>query len=115
MVDPIPEEIKEIPIHENHAEDTAAPADPFEVAKQKFNAGEELSSENQKILIDHKICPSCGSRKGLWDNPAKFKLDGTIQFDANRCCMNCNKRFFLSTEGVFKFDVTPAADRQLIQ
>lgn len=115
IVDPIPEEIKEIPIPENHAEDTAAPADPFEVAKQKFNAGEELSSENQKILIEHKICPSCGSRKGLWDNPAKFKPDGTIQFDANRCCMNCNKRFFLSTDGVFKFDVTPAADRQLIQ
>lgn len=115
MVDPIPEETKESPSVENHSEDTTAPADPFEVAKQKFNAGEKLSPADIAVLIAHKICPACGSRKGLWDNRAKYKPDGTILYDANRNCMECDTRFILSPEGVFKYPVTPKTDRQLIE
>lgn len=115
MVDPIPEETKENPSVENHSEDTTAPDDPFEVAKQKFNAGEKLSPADIAVLIAHKICPACGSRKGLWDNRAKYKSDGTILYDANRNCMECDTRFILSPEGVFKYPVTPKTDRQLIE
>lgn len=115
MIDPIPEETKENPSVENHSEDTTAPADPFEVAKQKFNTGEKLSPADVAVLIAHKICPACGSRKGLWDNRAKYKPDGTILYDANRNCMECDTRFILSPEGIFKYPVTPKKDRQLIQ
>jgi len=113
--EPAHEESKDISNFENQAENTAAPADPFEVAKQKFNAGEKLSPADIAVLIAHKICPACGSRKGLWDNRAKYKPDGTILYDANRNCMECDTRFILSPEGVFKYPVTPKADRQFIQ
>ena len=111
----VSEESKDFSNSENQAENTAAPADPFEVAKRKFNAGEKLSPADIAVLIAHKICPACGSRKGLWDNRAKYKPDGTILYDANRNCMECDTRFILSPEGVFKYPVTPKADRQLIQ
>jgi len=113
--EPVHEESKDFSNSENQAENTAAPADPFEVAKRKFNAGEKLSPADIAVLIAHKICPACGSRKGLWDNRAKYKPDGTILYDANRNCMECDTRFILSPEGVFKYPVTPKADRQFIQ
>lgn len=113
--EPAHEESKDISNFENQAEVMETPADPFEVAKQKFNAGEKLSPADIAVLIAHKICPACGSRKGLWDNRAKYKPDGTILYDANRNCMECDTRFILSPEGVFKYPVTPKTDRQLIK
>lgn len=113
--EPAHEESKDISNFENQAEVIETPADPFEVAKRKFNAGEKLSPADIAVLIAHKICPACGSRKGLWDNRAKYKPDGTILYDANRNCMECDTRFILSPEGVFKYPVTPKADRQFIQ
>lgn len=117
MTDPLPEDGMDNPSPENHVEDATATADPFEVAKQKFNNGDILTPDDQLVIINHDICPYCGSRRGLWHNPAKYRADSSIEYDRNECCKDplCKRKFYYTPEGKIKTTIMPREDRQLIQ
>jgi hypothetical protein len=111
------EEDKVISESDNNINDSTSEKESFEVARQKFNNRHILNPEDQMVIINHGICPYCGSKQGFWHNKTKYKPDGSIEYDRNDACMNpnCKRKFFYSPEGKIKISVIPKEDRQLIQ